>query len=361
MIPKVVFCWSDISGYMAACWRALCAYPDLDVIVLAFQARTETAFADCIMHGISNRLLDQRERTDAALVRRLVVEQSPDVVVITGWFHRSYRSLAAAGELRNASFIMGMDTPWRGDLRQRVARWALQRYFRRMEAVVVAGERSWQYAQRLGFAPKPIARGLYGVDSHAWTSVAEQRRQGSWPRRFLFVGRYATIKAVDIMTAAYQTYRNQVVAPWPLVCCGQGELAGLLLQPGIEDHGFVQPPDMADEWQHAGAFLLPSRYDPWPLALVEAAAAGLPIVCTDACGSAVEVVRDGYNGYVVPENNIEALADAMVRIHRAYDDLPTWGERSQQLAAPYSAELWAQRWRALILRVHQARTAKEPA
>ena len=346
---------------MAACWRELYTLPDLDVFVLAFQARTKTAFADHIMHGIPNRLLDQRKRTDAAIIRRLVVEQSPDVVVIGGWFHHPYHSLAADGDLRNASFIMGMDTPWRGDLRQRVARWALRSYFRRMDAVVVAGDRSWQYAQRLGFAPKPIVRGLYGVDYRTWAPVAQQRSQGLWPRRFLFLGRYAAVKAIDVMTAAYRIYRNRVEDPWPLVCCGQGELAGLLLQPGIVDRGFVQPPDLLGEWRRAGVFLLPSRYDPWPLALVEAAAAGLPILCTDACGSAVEIVRDGYNGYIVPENNVAALADGMVRIHYAYDELPTWGERSQQLAAPYSAEHWAERWRDLILRMHLHPRSKRSA
>jgi glycosyltransferase involved in cell wall biosynthesis len=52
-------------------------------------------------------------------------------------------------------------------------------------------------------------------------------------------------------------------------------------------------------WQAAGAFLCQADLILGPLALVEAAAAGLPIICTDACGSAVEVIRPGYNGLII--------------------------------------------------------------
>jgi len=105
---------------------------------------------------------------------------------------------------------------------------------------------------------------------------------------------------------------------------------------------------MLDIWRNAGAFILPSRFDPWPLALVEAAAAGLPIVCTDVCGSAVEVIRSYYNGLIIPSENPEALAKALLIIHERYEELPIWGKRSQELAAAYAADIWATRWRELV-------------
>jgi glycosyltransferase involved in cell wall biosynthesis len=350
---RVVFCWSDISGYMAACWRALHAHPNLDVFVVAFQARTATAFADQTMAGIPCRLLDLHERQDASLIRATVLEHQPTAIVIGGWFHPPYRQLAHAPELADCHLVMGMDTPWRGDLRQRLAPWLLRAYLRRMTAVVVTGERSWQYARRLGVPPHRIHRGLYGVDAATGSAVAQQRALGPWPRAFLFVGRYVPDKGLDTLLTAYARYRQQVTDPWPLHCCGKGPLVPSLLdQPGIHDHGFVQPDEIAELWRAAGGFILPSRFDPWPLALVEAAAAGLPILCTTACGSAVEVVRDGYNGYVVPENDAESLARGLLALHRRYTDLPVWGARSQQLAAPYAAERWAEHWAELLLDLH---------
>ncbi|MBU7586816.1 MAG: hypothetical protein KAF91_28855 [Nostoc sp. TH1S01] len=49
----------------------------------------------------------------------------------------------------------------------------------------------------------------------------------------------------------------------------------------------------------------------------------------------------------------------MLILHQHYAELPTWGERSQQLAAPYAANIWAIRWRELIQDVYQAKTIKQ--
>lgn len=358
MVLRIVFCWSDISGYMVACWRALHELSEVELFVLAFQARTETAFADQLMGEIPCHLLNLQERNDVALIEQLVVTQAPDVVVLGGWFHTPYRQLTSAAGLEKVAFVMGMDTQWRGDLRQRVAPLILRSFLQRIKLVVVTGERSWQYARYLGVPSVRIMRGLYGIDYNQWSRVWKERQQDAWPRQFLFVGRYIEAKGIDVLFAAYLEYRTRVPDPWPLVCCGQGPLAERLKgQTGIEDRGFVQPTNLQNIWKSAGAFILPSRFEPWGVALVEAAAAGLPVICTFACGSAVEIVRDGYNGLVVPENDPFALAGAMVELHQRYDELSTWGERGQQLAAPYGAEIWADSWSRRLLSLVSKRPA----
>lgn len=337
---------------MAACWRSLHQLPDVDVFVVAFQARTQTAFADNLMAGIPCRLLDAQEQQNQALIQQTVREQQPDIVVLCGWLHPPYCKLTTLKALKHTKFIMGMDTPWWGTWKQQLAPLLLRSYLRKIDRVVVTGERSWQYARRLGISTDRIMRGLYGIDYDTWSSLLEKRQQSPWPRSFLFVGRYATVKAIDVLVSAYQEYRTQVSDPWSLTCCGKGDLDRLLVnQAGIKNLGFVQPTDMPTIWQNAGAFIMPSRFDPWPLAIVEAAAAGLPIVCTEVCGSSVEVVRPWYNGLPIADNNISALTAALINIHNCYGDLPVWGARSQQLAAPYSTKAWVKRWRHLLYEV----------
>jgi glycosyltransferase involved in cell wall biosynthesis len=93
----------------------------------------------------------------------------------------------------------------------------------------------------------------------------------------------------------------------------------------------------------AGVFVLPSTYDPWPLALVEAAGSGLPIICSEACGSSVELVRHLHNGWLSATGDSQSLAAAMVAAHRSHGCLATIGARSLPMAAAYSAERWAER------------------
>jgi glycosyltransferase involved in cell wall biosynthesis len=215
-----------------------------------------------------------------------------------------------------------------------------------MDAIVVPGERARIYARHLGFTDRNIFTGLYGIDFDAFAPLFERRAAGMWPRSFLFTGRYAEEKAIDVLVKAYAIYRKKAEQPWPLMTVGQGPMKRLLEgQEGLHDLGFRQPAELHEVMLRTGVAILPSRFDAWPLALVESCAAGLPVIASDACGSAVECVRDGYNGLIVPSDDVAALSEAMLAMHRNYERLAEMGARSRELARPYAAEFWARRWR----------------
>lgn len=345
---KIVFCWPTISGYMAACWRELAGRPGVQPFVIGMErARGKYSnFQPSIMEGIPHYLLDPSERSSYRRVRELVTAQAPDVLFLSGWQHKPYVPLAFDPALHGVRRLMLIDTPLDGGLRKRLGRLALRPYLTRMEGVFVPGERSWQYARWLGVPERRIHRGTYGAD---WAGVAPlwERRAGAaagWPRTFLFTGQYLRRKGVDVLAEAYAAYRDRIPDPWPMVTCGRGPAGAVLEgQPGITNRGFVQPAEIARIRAETGVFVLPSRSDAWPLALVEACAAGLPVVCSDACGSAVELVRPYHNGLMVPTGDAAALADALLWMHRAHDRLPEMGRASRELASAYSAQRWADR------------------
>ncbi|MBI1755190.1 glycosyltransferase family 4 protein, partial [Candidatus Azambacteria bacterium] len=71
--------------------------------------------------------------------------------------------------------------------------------------------------------------------------------------------------------------------------------------------------DLLSYYKTADVFLLASDYEGYGRTAVEALAAGLPVVMTDA-GIAGEVVKDGENGLVTPVGDARAFADAILRI-----------------------------------------------
>ena len=75
---------------------------------------------------------------------------------------------------------------------------------------------------------------------------------------------------------------------------------------------------------------------------MEAAASGMPVLCTADCGAAAEVVHDFYSGRVVPAEDTISLADAMVWAHSNAERLPQMGIAAQQAAKAFSSELWAE-------------------
>lgn len=350
---KVVLCWAGIAGYLSACWRALARRPEIDLSIIALGpgANSTSPFDDALLRGLPCRLLDEAERRDADRVAALVVAQQPDVVHIPGWLLPAFRRLPRHPALAGTKFILGMDTPRRYTLSQTLNKLRLAGLIRRMDRVIVPGERAWQYARFLGAPEDRIRRGAYGIDYEGIAPAYDRRLRNpdGWPRRFLFVGRYVEVKGIDVLVDGYGRYRAGVSDPWPLDCCGTGPQAPLLrAAAGITDLGFIQPDRQADVWDGHGAFVLASRFDPWPLVVAEAAAAGLPVVCTEACGSSVELVRGLHSGLTCATGDPRALADALRWVHDNQARCPQIGRAGQQLAAAYSAELWADRWVRMI-------------
>ena len=344
---RIAICWTDISGYMAACWRALAARPGVSLRVLCFAPASDTAapFDRSLVAGLDVHFLAPEQRDDAKFVRARIVEFAPDAVLIPGWVYKSYNSLVSDPELARSScrYAMAMDTPLKHNWRQRFARFKIGGLLNRLDRVFVAGERAFQYARRLGVPEFKIRRGMYSFDYDAFAAAAPVRPD-PFPARFLYVGRYIDAKGIDTLLAASAKYRPLVAEPFGLTCSGRGELAPLIASAvGVRDRGFVQPPDQPALFADHAALVLASRYEPWGVVIAEALASGMPVICTEACGASVEMVRDFHNGLTVPTDDPDALAQALRWAHQNREQLPEMGRRCQVYAASHSAALWAQR------------------
>jgi len=149
---------------------------------------------------------------------------------------------------------------------------------------------------------------------------------------FLTVGRYAPEKNQQTLVRAMA----DVLADLPDAHCyvvGWGDLEDHLKataeEAGVADSVTVtgRVPAVEPYYALADAFVLPSLTEGLSVVILEAMAAGLPVVATDVAGSG-EAVADGTTGDVVPPDSAPALADAMVRI--ATGDHEEMGRRGRE-------------------------------
>jgi len=345
---KILFCWSDVSGYMAACWRYLSKLNKYDIHIIISEKSSSNNIEFSInetLSGLSYTLLNENEIRNYSIIKSLAYQINPDVFFISGWNNIAYRKLVKDNIFRNKYFIMALDNPLKYNFKQKIGRIILRPYLEKISHVIVAGERAWQYAKFLGFKEEQISRGIYAFD---YDKIAEfnneKNYQSEYPKSFLFVGRYVPEKNIAILVKAYQLYQKKSANPWPLNCCGTGPLKSLLKNiNGINDLGFRQPDELFKIFYNNGVFVLPSKYDPWGVVVAEAAACGKPIICTEACGASVDLVKHLFNGYVVPTSNEIKLAQAMLWMENNYYLLQQIGERSKMLSEPYSSKYWAKR------------------
>jgi glycosyltransferase involved in cell wall biosynthesis len=345
-----------MQGYSASCLQHLRRIDGvhLHVVYLKFD---ESRLEDDLLAGIPNTRLLESDANDH--IGALVEGERPDIVFLCGWFYGPYRNLARAPGLQSAAFVLGMDTPWTGSWWQHLNRIRLSGFVRRMDRVIVAGEKSREFALQLGVTPAKIHSGFYGFDFTAFALEGERARTRERPlRRFLFAGRYVPEKGLGLLIEAYRAYRRAVTNPWPLDVCGAGvEAWRFLSEPGVTDLGYVQPSSLPQVFADHDVFVLPSVREPWGVALVEAAATGLPLICTDACGAAEQVLRANGNGILIPAGDTAALADALTWMHEHPDALPGMGEQSKTLAQQHSSAAWADRMHDVFMRVVAERAA----
>lgn len=135
------------------------------------------------------------------------------------------------------------------------------------------------------------------------------------------VGRLDYQKAYDTMIRAFALFSKEH-PEHRLNIYGRGrpgakeKLLDLAKDLGVSDrvvfHGNL--PNVLDHIKDAGMFVMTSRFEGMPNALIEAMACGLPCVCTDCDFGPAELIEDGVNGLLVPVDDVKAIAAAMGRI-----------------------------------------------
>lgn len=100
--------------------------------------------------------------------------------------------------------------------------------------------------------------------------------------------------------------------------------------------GFLKKEVLTRYYRAADLFVLPTREDIWGLVINEAMAYGLPVVTTDRCVAGLELVEDGVNGYIVPVEDANALAEKMNAV--LLGEPEKMGRASLEKIQPYTME-----------------------
>lgn len=340
----MVVAHAGYSGYTIACWKELAKFTELNLSIVS--PASEYPYSPELLQQLPLTILEKNKINNQQLVAEYVVEKKPDIVVIPGWAYKSFSRLIQHPKLKKTKFIMALDTAWEASLRQLVARFKLKNLIKRIDAVVVAGERGRVFARYIGVRPENIYTSLYGIDYEAFRRAVQMRQKGAaWPRSFVYFGRYEPIKGIAVLLEAYRRYREKVENPWGLSCYGLGSMSTMMsIVEGVQVNKFVQPPALPSMLSEHGVALFPSLREPWGVALAEAVATEMPVIVSQAMSSGVDLVRHMHNGLVLPAGNVAAWERGMLWCHENRAKLPFMGAQGRGYAAAYAADVWATRW-----------------
>lgn len=277
-------------------------------------------------------------------------ELKPEAVLVPGYADAGALAMAGWAKRRGVPAVLmsesTVDDRKRAGWKEWVKRGLVSGLF---DAAVVGGKRTAAYVEELGIPRERIGFGYNTVDNEYFARGAERwRRQGSEEPYFLYVGRLSPEKNLQRLSEAYGWYRERG-GRWELVVVGGGPLEGRLRGAGIRLEGRRTAEELLRYYAHAGALVLPSLSEPWGLVVNEAMAAELPVLVSDRCGCADDLLVDGGNGWLLDPLDVEGMAERMVRMEGLSEEARrVMGARSRAIIADYTPERFAAEVKRLV-------------
>jgi glycosyltransferase involved in cell wall biosynthesis len=370
--PAVAVVFHHIGPYHHA--RLNAAAEKLSVIGIEWSARGYDAWGIAATAARYRKVSLFPEATDhypdKAELRRAfssALEQTkPDVVAVNGW--NNFGSIIAANCCVRHGIPMGVMSE--SSLQDEPRTWWKEAIKRRIvglySAALVGGQRHVEYLVELGMPVDRIFTGYDVVDNEYFRQKAQEvrdeksdvRKQHGLPENyFLASARFIEKKNLPRLISAYAEYRrrsevrnqksdvSEEKVSWDLVLLGDGplktDLCRLISDLRLDDHvhlpGFRPYDELPVYYACANAFVHASVSEQWGLVVNEAIASGLPVIVSDRCGCAPELVNG--NGFTFDPTNENELAARLWEMASSSDsERNHLGDNSYRIAANFAPE-----------------------
>ncbi len=282
----------------------------------------------------------------------------PESVAIPGWSEKAALSALRWCLSNGVPGVLMSDSHGMHRRLNPVWEMAKTRLVKLYGAGLVAGSPHRRYLESLGMSADKIFIGYDVVDNNYFAEGSRGGRiDGAWPTveksktYFLSTCRFIPEKNLPVILRAFALYRNRSGSGgWKMVLLGDGplkfEVIKLQRELGLDGDlvlpGFEQYDRIPIYYSAAGALILPSVSDTWGLAVNEAMACGLPVLVSNRCGCAPDLVQDGRNGFTFDPHDADELAVLMCKIASDQCDRESMGKASQEIIANWTPEVFAQ-------------------
>jgi glycosyltransferase involved in cell wall biosynthesis len=295
-------------------------------------------------HGIEVVILDNQRAFDSALLWRLVrlIREYQVDLVHSHEFTMNIYGAAAAFLTGKASLATIHGMGYYPNKRRRRAAYRMVAALPNTRLVTVSRFLRDYFCTKTGVNPGKVRTIANGVDLSRFNGLPMRpERDGQRPR----IGTLGSIYPVKgqsyLIRAAGRVLRQYPGAVF--IIAGKEtpykrELLAEAEELGIDQNLEFLPfqEDVPSFLHSLDLFVLPSLQETFSIALIEAMAAGLPVVST-RCGGPEELVVANENGYLVPPENDEQLADSILQLLADSGKACNFGERGRELVVKHFA------------------------
>lgn len=283
----------------------------------------------------------------------------PDLLLVQGWSDTYALAPLCWAAHTGVPAVVTSETQAIDAPRHSWKEWVKKRVVNRFASALVGGSAHVKYLESLGMDSGRIYTGYDVVDNDHFArgacearqdAAGYRRRLGVPERYFLASCRFIPKKNLARLLHGYADYRLQAGADaCHLVLLGDGPLRpdleairrDLALQDWVSMPGFKPYHELPAYYGLAEAFVHASSTEQWGLVVNEAMAAGLPVIVSNRCGCAPDLVHAGHNGITFDPYDVSALTAALHRMAADTEVRTSMGAESRKLIANWTPEQFA--------------------
>jgi glycosyltransferase involved in cell wall biosynthesis len=287
--------------------------------------------------------------TDVQLIRRLSGKRGA-VIASRPAHNMLIADLAFPGLVKIGLEQMNFDS------HAKVLRKAMARRYRKLDGLAVLTEQDRETYREVLDGSVPMWRIPNTVKE------IEPPRADLGAKRILAAGRMTPQKGFDFLIEAFTPLAAEH-PDWELKICGTGvarpRLEARVAAAGLEDRIILAPPteDLAGEMARASIYVLSSRFEGFPLVLIEAMAKGMAVVAFDCPTGPRDIVRDHENGILVPARDVPGLSAGIKEMIEDEELRRRCGAAAVDAARDYTMAAIGPKWDAMLQELVQARGA----
>lgn len=170
-------------------------------------------------------------------------------------------------------------------------------------------------------------------------------------KRVIAVGRLDYQKGFDRLIQAWEiVYKSGKYNDWRLDIFGQGEwkemLQGMIDERELNSSAFINKPtkNIGKEYAESAILVMSSNYEGFPMVMIEAMACGLPVVAFDFKCGPKDIIREGENGLIIRNGDIEALAEGMMRLMEDTENRKRMSLNARKIVDTYYEKAVMDKW-----------------
>ncbi|MBK6479808.1 MAG: glycosyltransferase [Saprospiraceae bacterium] len=289
---------------------------------------------------------------------RMIWKSPKSIYVINGWQFFTYVSATLLAFVKGSEVWMRCEMPLNqerlnGNLSSILRRWVLKNiYFKLYTKFLYIGTENENFYKHLGVDKSKLFFTPYSVDNDRFSKEADHligaknliKSKLDIPEKsrvILFSGKYIEKKRpLDLM----QAYQHCNVKNKYLIFLGDGELREKM-ETYAKDFqlknvlltGFINQSEVSKYYAIADLFVMCSSYgETWGLSINEAMNFSLPIIVSDAVGSAIDLVRHGENGYIYPVGDVNRLTQYIDKVFASDQFAKLAGASSKKIVDQFS-------------------------